>query len=230
MYCNNCGKVINQDSKFCAFCGEKNSLLKSEKIKKSKKKASILSEFKEEFVWTCDYCGKEFDTKSESDKHEKICNKNPNNSKNLCSKCGVENFKEALFCIKCGNKLGKDTDTDEVDRNNIVNYYLDPIRKYVVFSGRSTRKEYWMFFFINLLIYFALGITEGLLGINNEGDESVLGTIYQLFIFLPTLAIGVRRMHDTNRSGWCLLIPIYNFIITLMEGTKGNNAYGSSPS
>ena len=110
-----------------------------------------------------------------------------------------------------------------------MNYYIDALKKYAVFSGRTSRKAFWYFFLFNLLISIALGLTEGLLGIAPESSESVLGSIYNLFIFIPNLTIGVRRMHDVNKSGWFIIIPIYNLVLALMEGTEGDNNYGRDP-
>ena len=91
-----------------------------------------------------------------------------------------------------------------------MRWYLEVLKKYAVFRGRARRKEYWMFFLFNLLIAVALGFVEGLVGIAPESDESVLVTIYQLAILIPAIAVGVRRMHDTDHSGWWLLFPIVN--------------------
>ena len=93
MYCNNCGKKIKESSKFCNFCGHKIIVSNFKKSKKTDKT---------DYVWACDYCGKEFETKLKSDNHEKICKKNPINIKNTCVSCGTENKKEAKFCKKCG--------------------------------------------------------------------------------------------------------------------------------
>jgi uncharacterized membrane protein YhaH (DUF805 family) len=56
-----------------------------------------------------------------------------------------------------------------------------------------------------------------------------LTNIYSLAVFIPTIAVGVRRMHDVNRSGWYLLIPIYSFVLTCTEGSDGPNNYGVDP-
>jgi len=110
-----------------------------------------------------------------------------------------------------------------------MNYYLSALKKYAVFNGRARRKEYWYFFLFNIIISLALGLVEGFLGIAPYTERSILGDLYGLAVLLPSIAVGVRRMHDVNKSGWYLLIPIYNLILTLTEGTKGDNEYGSDP-
>lgn len=110
-----------------------------------------------------------------------------------------------------------------------MNWYLEVLKKYAVFNGRARRKEYWMFFLFNLIIAFVLGLIEGIANINPTSDDSILASIYQLAILIPSIAVGVRRMHDVGKSGWFLLIPIYNLILACTEGTKGENEYGADP-
>jgi len=110
-----------------------------------------------------------------------------------------------------------------------MNWYLIVLKKYAVFSGRARRKEYWMFVLFNTLIAFILGVIEGITGINSGSDDSILAGIYQLAVFIPTIAVGVRRMHDVGKNGWFLLIPIYNLILAIGEGNKGDNKYGADP-
>ncbi len=110
-----------------------------------------------------------------------------------------------------------------------MHYYSRVLKNYAVFEGRARRKEYWMFVLFNLLISFALRFLEHILGGATATDQSVLSTIYQLAVLLPSLAVGVRRMHDVNRSGWWLLVPIANFIFSITEGDLGDNKYGTDP-
>ena len=86
-----------------------------------------------------------------------------------------------------------------------------------------------MFVLFNLIVGFVLGLVEGFLGIAAETDNSILVTIYQWAVMLPSIAVGVRRMHDTNHSGWWLLCPIVNLIFACTEGTRGENRFGADP-
>jgi uncharacterized membrane protein YhaH (DUF805 family) len=113
----------------------------------------------------------------------------------------------------------------------LMDWYLKVLKNYVGFSGRARRKEYWMFALFNIIIGFVIGFIEGLLNL-----VGVLSTLYSLAIFLPSLAVGVRRLHDTGRSGWWLLIsliPLIGIIILLVffcEDSKENeNQYGPNP-
>lgn len=115
-------------------------------------------------------------------------------------------------------------------------WYLVALKKYAVFSGRAQRKEYWVFALFNILIVFALGLVEGALGIAPESDASVLGMLYILAILLPVYAVSVRRLHDTGRSGWWILIgfiPLLGGIIFLVfmiqDSDVGQNEYGLNP-
>jgi len=112
-----------------------------------------------------------------------------------------------------------------------MSWYLTVLKKYAVFSGRARRKEYWMFVLFNVIIGFVLGFIEGL-----AGGPGVLGGIYGLAVLIPGVAVSVRRLQDTNRSGWWLLIglvPLIGSIVLLVfmiqDGQPGENQYGPNP-
>lgn len=118
-----------------------------------------------------------------------------------------------------------------VYERNAVSWYLAVLKNYVGFSGRARRKEYWMFVLFNVVISFVLGAIGALI---DQG--SLLGSIYALAVLLPGLAVTVRRLHDTGRAGWWLLIsfvPLIGFIVLLVftaaDGEPGDNAYGPNP-
>jgi uncharacterized membrane protein YhaH (DUF805 family) len=108
-----------------------------------------------------------------------------------------------------------------------MNWYLVVLKQYAVFNGRARRKEYWMFALFNFLIAIAFGFVFGLVG--GPGRGSVIFDIYQLAILIPSIAVGVRRMHDTDHSGWWLLVPIVNLVFACTEGTSGPNRFGPDP-
>lgn len=118
-----------------------------------------------------------------------------------------------------------------------MNYYLAVLKKYAVFNGRSPRAEYWYFFLFNIIISIVLSIVDGIIG--NSGSTAgvgLLGAIYSLALIIPGIAVGIRRLHDTNHSGWWLLIsliPIVGIIwlIVLMatDSNPGENKYGLNP-
>jgi uncharacterized membrane protein YhaH (DUF805 family) len=110
-----------------------------------------------------------------------------------------------------------------------VDWYLGVWRKYAVFSGRARRKEYWMFFLFNLIATFLLSFADVMLGFADESGNGLLGGIYALAVLIPSIAVGVRRMHDTNHSGWWLIVPIVSLVLALMEGTRGPNRFGPDP-
>jgi uncharacterized membrane protein YhaH (DUF805 family) len=104
-------------------------------------------------------------------------------------------------------------------------------RKYAVFKGRARRPEYWWWTLFNLLLSVALALADwAIAGVN--GPE-VLSNLANLALFLPSLAVGVRRLHDTDRSGWWILlwlIPLIGWIIIIVflcqRGTEGANRFG----
>lgn len=118
-----------------------------------------------------------------------------------------------------------------------MNWYVEVLKKYAVFSGRARRKEYWFFTLFNAIASFAIGFVDGLLGLLNEATGfGVLGTIYLLAVLIPSIAVSVRRLHDTDRSGWWLLlalIPVVGAIVLIvfmvLDSKPGANRFGPNP-
>lgn len=118
-----------------------------------------------------------------------------------------------------------------------MNWYITAIKKYATFSGRSRRKEYWYFCLFNILISLALGFIDGLTGnFDPNTGYGLLGGIYTLAVLLPGIAVTVRRLHDTDRSGWwifIMLIPLIGVLILLyfmISDSKAEvNKYGGNP-
>lgn len=104
-----------------------------------------------------------------------------------------------------------------------MKWYLMVLKKYAEFDGRARRKEYWMFFLINTLLSVALQL------VGESMDFAFLDGIYSLAVLVPSIAVGVRRMHDVGKSGWYILIPIYNLILAATNGDAGENEYGQDP-
>jgi uncharacterized membrane protein YhaH (DUF805 family) len=104
-------------------------------------------------------------------------------------------------------------------------------------KGRARRKEFWSFFLLNLLIIFALRGIDVLMGkFNHVSHLGPVSTTYEFAMLIPILAASVRRLHDTNRSGWwyfIILIPLVGFIplwIFMAEDSQpGENQYGPNP-
>jgi len=105
-----------------------------------------------------------------------------------------------------------------------MNWYLLVLKKYATFNGRARRKEYWMFTLFSTIISVILSLF-GALVLDTEGID----TIYSLAVLVPTIAVGVRRMHDVGKSGWFIIIPIYNIILAATDSVNGANEYGENP-
>lgn len=113
------------------------------------------------------------------------------------------------------------------------------LSQYVGFGGRARRAEYWWFFLFSLLVGIVTSILDSVLGTDFEGSSTsggVLNLIASLALLLPSLAVAVRRLHDTDRTGWWLLIgliPLVGAIVLLVffvqDGTPGPNRFGPSP-
>lgn len=143
----------------------------------------------------------------------------------FCRGCGKEIHSTANSCPHCGApQLNQSVQATDSSGGIMSKWYLDVLKKYAVFTGRARRKEYWMFFLINFVIALLIGVFEGLIGVNE-----VFSNLYSLAILIPSIAVGVRRLHDTDRSGWWLLLPIVNIIFLALEGQSGTNRFGSNP-
>jgi uncharacterized membrane protein YhaH (DUF805 family) len=128
-----------------------------------------------------------------------------------------------------------------------MSWYIKVLKNYAVFSGRARRKEYWWFYLFNFIFILVLD----LIGIFIIGPQihglilpiiyrliiiSSLTIIYELAVIVPAIAVGVRRLHDTNRSGWWYfisLVPLVGGIVLLvflaMDSQPGENRYGPNP-
>lgn len=108
-----------------------------------------------------------------------------------------------------------------------MNWYLKVLKQYTDFKGRARRKEYWMFVLINSIISFT--ITYVMQGSLVSQENSWLEIGYSLAVLIPSLAVGVRRMHDVGKSGWYLLIPFYNLILACTDSEARTNKWGDNP-
>jgi uncharacterized membrane protein YhaH (DUF805 family) len=117
-----------------------------------------------------------------------------------------------------------------------MNWYIGVLKQYAVFSGRSRRKEYWFFFLFNLIISIVLGVVDEVFGLGIGEGFGLLGLLYMLAVLLPGIGVSIRRLHDTGRSGWWLLlafVPIIGAIVLLvfmlLDSQPEPNEYGPNP-
>ncbi|MDR1270948.1 MAG: DUF805 domain-containing protein [Planctomycetaceae bacterium] len=169
----------------------------------------------------------------------------------LCSACGSQLVPSSNFCPSCGldvKSQWQNINPSQTDSTGIG--YTDVLKKYADFNGRARRREYWCFTIINQIILPLLLISLGIIIIFvmttlNTSDKVKIGVLiflsaiyllYSLLIFLPSLAVCVRRLHDTGNSGWMILmmlIPVIGWIILLIfliqDSQPGTNQYGLNP-
>ncbi len=118
-----------------------------------------------------------------------------------------------------------------------MSWYLEALKKYAVFSGRSRRMEYWYFVLFNIIVAVVLSLIDRLTGTFSAASNiGLLSGIYALAVLIPTLAVTVRRLHDIDRTGWWILInliPLIGTIVLLVfeltPGTPGSNRFGPDP-
>ena len=111
-----------------------------------------------------------------------------------------------------------------------MKWYLEALKKYAVFSGRARRKEYWMFLLFHIIITVAIVFIADFFTLPR------IITIYALGLIIPTIAVQVRRLHDTGRSGWWSLMnfipligPIVLIILLVQQGSNEENKFGKNP-
>jgi uncharacterized membrane protein YhaH (DUF805 family) len=110
-----------------------------------------------------------------------------------------------------------------------MNWYLEVLRKYAVTTGRARRKEYWIFILCNTLLYLILLFTDSGLGTMSAEGDGLLASLYSLAMIVPSITVGVRRMHDTDHSGWWIIVPFVNLAFAVTPGTPGSNRFGPEP-
>jgi uncharacterized membrane protein YhaH (DUF805 family) len=119
-----------------------------------------------------------------------------------------------------------------------MKYYLKALKNYTNFKGRSGRKEYWTFFLVNLIISIVLAVIDNnfRLIIDRDMGLGLLSLLFSLIVFLPGLAVAVRRLHDIGKSGKWIFIALIPFIgafwllfLFVSKGEQGANQYGDIP-
>jgi len=118
-----------------------------------------------------------------------------------------------------------------------MNWYLLVLKKFADFNGRARRTEYWMFVLFNIIFGIVATVIDNVVGTAIDGmGYGLFYILYMLAVLIPGLAVAVRRLHDTGKSGWMLLVAliplvgaIWLLVLMVTEGTPGENQYGSNP-
>lgn len=118
-----------------------------------------------------------------------------------------------------------------------MQWLKEVIAKYATFRGRARRREYWRYILYYVIAFVTLVLVDMLTGtFNMESQLGFLSGLFLLFMLIPSVAVAVRRLHDTERSGWWVLLallPLIGQLVLLFffiqEGDEGDNAYGPDP-
>jgi uncharacterized membrane protein YhaH (DUF805 family) len=117
-----------------------------------------------------------------------------------------------------------------------MNAYMDAMRRYVDFSGRASRSQFWLYVLFYIVIIVIAVVIDGLVFNSFNGGIGVLTLLASLIHLIPSLAVSIRRLHDTDRSGWWIfisLVPliggIWLIVLYCLDGTQGNNRFGPRP-
>lgn len=108
------------------------------------------------------------------------------------------------------------------------------LSKYATFSGRARRSEYWWFVLFNAIVTMLALVADAALGFTDAGGAGPVLIVAVLALFLPGLAVTARRLHDTGRSGWWMLLSFVPFgglvlLFFTLQDSRGPNAWGQSP-
>ena len=147
----------------------------------------------------------------------------------FCPKCGKESSDDVSFCGSCGAGIAAlnpaavsiSATSEQMTFGKSISTCMG---KYVDFKGRATRPEYWWFYLFTVLLSWGSLIVD---------STGIVSGIVNLALLLPSLAVAARRLHDTNRSGWWMLIAftVIGLIpLIIWLASKGNdqaNQYGS---
>lgn len=147
----------------------------------------------------------------------------------FCRGCAKQIHESAVSCPGCGatqngNAGAAPSIKGDVANITFGNVFFNVMKQYATFSGRARRKEYWLFTLVINLIGLAISFIEGTLGM-----AGFINMLFSLAVMIPAIAVGVRRLHDTDRSGWWLLVPIVNLVFLCQDSTPGNNRFGPNP-
>ncbi|MFN3289243.1 MAG: DUF805 domain-containing protein [Acinetobacter sp.] len=128
--------------------------------------------------------------------------------------------------------IASNNDQIQAEENyGFIDWSMKCLKNYATFSGRARRKEYLYFYLFQIVLGLGIGVVLGIAGISDDGMDVISGLLSLAFL-LPTLAVGARRLHDVNRSGWWMLIAftiiglIPLFIWSVSETKPESNKWG----
>ncbi|MBC8869648.1 MAG: DUF805 domain-containing protein [Planctomycetes bacterium] len=174
----------------------------------------------------------------------KKCRTKVDDAFDVCWQCGtsVDGIEDESFSAEADATPDRDPEpsTSEAARVRRVPSagsfsYIEVWKKFAVFEGRASRIEFWMFFLFNVVIALGLSLVDVIAGTTTESGRGVLSGVFSLAVWLPNIAVTVRRLHDTGRSGWWLLIgvvpcvgAIVLFLFLVQASEWGYDQYGSN--
>jgi len=140
-----------------------------------------------------------------------------------------------MFAAGCGAACAESHTT--TGGGAMMNWVREVFRKFATFEGRARRKEYWFFGLFCLIAYIVLVFIDSFTGtFNNKAGVGLLSAIFCLVVLVPSISVTVRRLHDTDRSGWwwwITLIPVIGgitlLVFMLLDSQPGANRFGPNP-
>ena len=161
----------------------------------------------------------------------------------FCFQCGSIEEGGKRLCSRCGKEMGAEEQNPyappkhsaaglpvQRPKLNPWQCYVRALKNYAVFRGRASRAEYWWFMFFDTIVMSIItAIIDAFFNLY-IGEHGVVFTLYHLATLVPYITVTARRMHDCDKSGWFMFIPIYGWpVLPLMAGTYGPNRFGPDP-
>jgi uncharacterized membrane protein YhaH (DUF805 family) len=112
---------------------------------------------------------------------------------------------------------------------NFIDAVKKCIKNYANFNGRARRSEFWWFYLFTVILSIVATVIDTTILNKGVQDIGIVNTTVSLAFLLPSIGAGVRRVHDVGKSGWFILIPIYNIVLFCTNGDAGTNEYGADP-
>ena len=160
----------------------------------------------------------------------------------FCASCGKELEDGWKLCPQCGVAVGStasppqyqpppDNAAPGAREKSIWDYFGTAMgSKYATFAGRARRKEFWYFNLVFTILYIICSIIDSAAALHFETlGWGILSSICWFGFLIPSLSVSARRLHDVGKSGWFILVPIYNIVLWCTEGNAGANSYGADP-
>lgn len=157
-----------------------------------------------------------------------------------CELCGSENRANTKVCLRCGAVFQRELESPYPGEPSVFKVDFGTaitigFRKYFDFRSRATRAEYWWFILFLTIGGFMAGLLDQFLGMGSSESSGPIQSLFQIVTLIPGISVGVRRLHDIDKTGWwsLLILTILGIILlwiwAMKRGNSGENRFGVDP-